>query len=380
MQIEKSALLSAIKKVMPGIVKGKNTLAGADTIIFGDGALHTFNGTICASVKIDTEGISGAIIGEKFFKLVQSFKSNDITLETSEKGLVIKCGRNKSTLSWITEIATPEYVTELHNINPSIELPADFQEALQLCEISDNAKESYAGTIFDDNHVYSTDAMRSNIYTFETPLLDDDGEIANFWISLQNTSQLLKLDEKFTHYTKCHTNSDGEVEKDVWVHFKTTEGTIFSCTLLAIEPSKQVVPFLQNFASLEKKEDSVAGTLPIGFPDAIKRVGIMSAKSSGKDGNASLYFVKLSFTEKHLMISSQSKDSTSEEALDWPTDGIKIKEGFSCLYPTDFLHDIYTKSKDFWVTEIQGGEGPVTVLLFEAEHYRHLICNLSDPE
>jgi len=374
MQIEKNALISAIDRVMPGISKGKTDLAGMDTIIIDEVGLHAFNGTICATVALDTGGIKGAVVGDKFFKLVKSLKGDDVLLEHTDAGLLVKCGRNKTTLSWIVDIATPEFIAEYHNMEPSIPLPEDFQDALRVCNIPTNTKD-YAGTIFCDNNVYSTDQIRSNIYKFETPLLDDAGAPAKFWVSLQNSLQLLKLNDKFTHYTKRHTLSDGTVEEDVWVHFKTSEGTIFSCTLLNMEPANVVIPFLANFGALQKEEGETEGILPQDFPDAIKRVGVVSSKS--QDG--ALDFVKLTFSKESLAINSKSKAGTSDEVLDWPTDGIKIKESFSCLYPVSYLTEIYEKAKEFFVKELQGGNGPVTVLIFNSGGYRHLVSNLSDP-
>jgi len=375
MIIQKEILANAIKRIMPGIGKDKTALQGMDTIIIDKGGLHTFNGTICATVPMDTEGIKGAIKGEKFFKLVQKYKAEEVTLEHTEKGLSIKCGKNKSTLAWVTDVKTPEFIEELHNVKPSVELPDDFQEALRLCDIPTNPKD-YAGTFVQGNLMMSTDQNRSNIFTFKEGIKDEDGEDAMFWVSLQNGNQLLKLDDKFTHYTTKEKLKDGAERKGVWIHFLTSEGTVFSCTLLNMETVEPIISHMKRFNSMEKEDGAVEGTLPEGFKEVVQRVGSLSARSESK----ALEYVKLTFTQAALIVSSASSAGSSVEELEWD---IKVPEDSqaSYLYPVPFLLDIYNKAKDFWMKDMSGGQGVnITTLIFNSGGYKHLVSNLTDPD
>ena len=73
MTISRKVLLESLKKAMPGIENGNQTLQGADAFIFHDGKIFTYNDSIAVSIPLEIEGlvdegIDGAVHADEFFK------------------------------------------------------------------------------------------------------------------------------------------------------------------------------------------------------------------------------------------------------------------------------------------------------------------------
>ena len=57
MTISRKVLLESLKKAMPGIENGNQTLQGTDAFIFHDGKIFTYNDSIAVSIPLEIEGL-----------------------------------------------------------------------------------------------------------------------------------------------------------------------------------------------------------------------------------------------------------------------------------------------------------------------------------
>ena len=89
MTIDRKQLLESLKFAMPGIETGTVTLQGADTFIFYNGKIYTYNDSVSVCVPISQiglieENIEGAVKAEEFFKVISKFPSDEINFVVTQ--------------------------------------------------------------------------------------------------------------------------------------------------------------------------------------------------------------------------------------------------------------------------------------------------------
>ena len=102
MVIQKKELLDSLKACMPGIETGSAVLQGADSFVFHDGKIFTYNDSISVTVPIKNdglleEGLEGCVKAEEFFKIISKFPADEIKFSVTEKGTwLLKCWKQIS--------------------------------------------------------------------------------------------------------------------------------------------------------------------------------------------------------------------------------------------------------------------------------------------
>ena len=91
MVINRKELLENLKMAMPGIETGTAKLQGADTFVFKDGKIFTYNDTISVSVPINQtdlieENIEGAVSAEEFYNIISKLPVEEIKFAVGENG------------------------------------------------------------------------------------------------------------------------------------------------------------------------------------------------------------------------------------------------------------------------------------------------------
>ena len=105
MTIQKKQLVESLKACMPGIESGSAVLQGADSFVFHDGKIFSYNDAISVTVPITQEGlleegIEGCVKAEEFFKVVSKFPADEIKFTVTEKGSwLLKCGKAKAEMT-----------------------------------------------------------------------------------------------------------------------------------------------------------------------------------------------------------------------------------------------------------------------------------------
>lgn len=85
MKINRKELLGAINKVLPGIAVGNITVENADTIVFTNGHVYSYNSAISVDAKLP-EGVDfkGVVKGQDFYNCINKLPGDEIELEVTE--------------------------------------------------------------------------------------------------------------------------------------------------------------------------------------------------------------------------------------------------------------------------------------------------------
>lgn len=368
MKISRKELKKALDVLANGLDKGSDE--GYNVVLFNERGLHTSNGVVCISYPYDFD-FKGAVNGEKLIKLVNNYKAEEINIEPNEDYLLLKCGRNKSKLTWQEN----DLETTINNINidlPCLELPEMFTDALGLCNLKD-AKNPMSGIMVADNKIYATDAIVASCYNLETEIEEEmlDGDLieAKFWITQSNLNKILNLNEKITHYSLRTKLSNGEDVVGTYIRLRTETDVILACPLCDFSEVEDVIISLEKLLNGQEK-CVTEGKLPNNFKEALGRVSQLSAKEDEK------YYVTLEFTPTNLLISGESHLGSSEESLSWDEE-IHTEGEQKYNYAVDLLYSFIDKANNFKIHPVNTKEGTFYALLFENDRFKHLVSSMS---
>lgn len=216
MKINKASLLADLNKVMPGLATGTVAIENADTLVFANGHIYSYNSIISVDVKCSQEiSLEGTVKGQDFYDCISKLPTDEIEIETVNNKWNISSGE-KIKVS-MNLLPSGEFVQTLDSIKPSENwLPIDgndLHNALSVCAIKGNVA-SFAGVYIKDNVALSTNQWIINKYT----LKDNYPEI---FISEACAEELMK----WKSFTALQVNK-------VWLQFKSDDGVIFSVRTL----------------------------------------------------------------------------------------------------------------------------------------------------
>ena len=370
MQIDKGALLKAVKKVMPGVGTGKKLLEGSDNIIFSKIGLHSFNREISVTVPFEyPEGfeLKGTVNAKDLFNLLNSKRlkviSDSMDVEQLDHGIKFIGNQWESVLEfkddseWIAE-----KIETLSSTKCGKELPTDFTKGLTLCSIPGNTI-SQNGIYAKGTGMYSTDKRVANIYELDT-------EIDEFWLGQEVVTEFLKVPGVFTHY---------ELTDSVmghWAHFKDMEGSIFSMATKDISVYKSALTFFQKQQDVTPADPRLCGVLPVGFADAIEACSMMAEKdkSNGKKP------IEIIFTNTAMVVKGIKSGGKLTNTLPWDDDhtmdlskekGSKLKFRFV----SSNIVAASRKAKSFFINKINEDENTCMIVLF-SEDFKTILLSL----
>ena len=359
MQIDKGALLKAVKKVMPGVGTGAKVLEGSDNIIFSKKGLHSFNRAISVTVPFEYEEgqeLSGTVNAVDLFKILNNKRLKVIsdTLEITQlpNGLKFSGNQWNSVLDFQEDSEwMNEKIESLSSTECTKELPTDFKKGMNLCSIKGNNIPQH-GVYVKDSGMYSTDKRVANIYEM-------DSECDEFWIGQDEVNEFIKVLGIFTHY-ELSSSMMGH-----WIHFKDNEGTIFSMALKDCSLYKNALTFLLTQQDIEPIDKRLQGTLPMGFADAISTCSMMAEKekSSGKKN------VEITFTSGQMVIKGIKIGGKLTNSLPWDEDK-KLEIGNEKLkyrFVSDNIISASRKAKDFFINKMEGESNACMIVMYDTE-------------
>jgi len=211
MKIERESLIEALDIVAPGIAK-KELVVQSDSFVFTDNHICTFNDDI--SIKHPCEiDLYGAVRAEEFSKLMKKITAKEINIVIDKGQLVIASKRTTAKMVINEEITLP--IQDDKQELKWKKLPKNFNKAVSLCLLS-TSKLSDSQTLtcvsFSKDKIQSCDNDKMTIFTLDKEYFKKD-----LLISAKNLYALMNF--KAIYYNRG---------KD-WVHFKTEQGTIYSC-------------------------------------------------------------------------------------------------------------------------------------------------------
>jgi hypothetical protein len=359
MQLNKNDFLSAMKKAMPGVESSNTILQGADTFIFHDGFIHTYNDTISVSVHFPItnkagENISAAIKAKDFYDLISRYEGDTISIILKSDMWIIKSENARAELT-LLENNLIERIQGLKIDNKQLKkIPERFFEGLAICNFKSQSQIS--GVYCVDKNIIATDNLKVNYYT-----LDDD-IITSFWINDDSVTELLKLQNPIKYYVS-----------DSWVHFQTEDKTIFSIKRLNQEnyPYSKIIEFVESH---KKEKGDITNELPNKLIDAVNRAAALSQNIESFDT------VKLTFTKDHIEVFSQRPSGKYTENVPWEKPFKKDISPISIYVDYSMIQNGIKYSKSFYLKNTTVSDKIKTRVVFVSEFGIQLISTFDGGE
>ena len=358
MIIQKKDLLEVLKICMPGIETGSATLQGADTFIFHDGKIFTYNDNISVVVPVDQgglleEGIEGCIKAEEFFKIVSKFPSDEIKFTVTENNTwLLKCGKAKAEMTLLDF----DFKNRLDNIKPDdekwVKIDDDFIFGLGTCKMSVN-KTQLSGLYVEGKDIISTDGNQMNCYTMKNT------ELPKFWISDNSANELLKLNKLIEMQIQ-----------GTWVHFKAENGTIFSIKTLQAD----VFPYAKIKAIIDTSspdKSQLHSKFPKEMFSAIDRAVSFSIDISEHSA------VRLVISKEKIEVSAERNAGKYSEKVNWEEEIKEEFEPFTVYVDAQMMEFVAQRTVEFYLLKgpVRNGK-TLPRLLFVTDSSKHLLATL----
>lgn len=352
MTIDKVKLLSALKQVLPGVDTGTTLINGADSFVFYNGRIYTFNDFISVSIPFETEKpLNGSVKAMDFFSLISKLSDKELKLAESDSSWLIKSGNIKVEFT-VMQSAMMDYIKKLipEEIvwNP---VPADFFKFMKYCILSKNYS-NLSGIFVNDTVMVSTDEMRINYFPIKSSMNP-------FWISMESVKELLNM-EGIEEYSIT----------DSWVNFKNKEGVLFSCKKLNTEkyPISTVTALIEQHS---KVETDVSGELPSLLPEAVNRASSLATDIDNYNA------VKLEFTKGHISVSSERASGKYQEKVSWDKKPDKDFDPVTIYIDYNMINSGLSIFKKFYIKKtVNKSNKEVTRFIFENESGIQLVSTL----
>lgn len=356
MVIQKNDLLNGLKMAMPGIESGVVVLQGADSFIFHNGRIFSYNDSVSVSVPLPIAGfdIEGAVKANDFYRIVSKFSGDEINFISTEKGTwVLECGKAKVEMI----LMNFDYESRIKGIEPNdvwIEIDDDFISGLKVCRMSLN-KSALSGLFVKGKNIVSTDGWQINRYT-----MNGSTELPCFWISENSVNDLLKMGK--LEYMQMQDN---------WVHFKSDGGTIFSAKVLNSNgfPYDKVMNIIDEN---KPKDDDLSGTLPKELFGVIDRAASLSIDVLDRD------VIRLKFSKDGIDVSSERSSGKYFERVLWDTD-VDDFEPIVIYVDVGMISNSENKGFEFYLVKGSKRNGKIIPrFLFKTERSIHLMSTFDN--
>lgn len=348
--IEKASLISALKKVLPGVEKGVTVIDGADQLLFTGASVSSYNGEIAVSAPCDTQGVAFSVKGMDFFNLVSKMSDLMLTIEVADNKVKLKAGRTKASMSLLDSTKVLESVKALDAATCNYkELDPEFLDGARMCALAGNSEALRGvavGACGESSAIFETDSNRICIH--KLPF-----HMESFWVDDSNFNDALKVGTPIEYAVS-----------DAWLHLKYEDGTIFS----AKRKDHSAYPFEVCAGFLDMIPTAsviVKGRLPGNITEAVSRVAILASGVDTK--NARL--VELTFNKEELGLYAEKVGGEASETIPWDSPLEQDPQGFKVWVDTAFLLEASNKAMDFTLCYIDGNPS----LVFQTTNYTQLV-------
>lgn len=304
MKINKSKLQEALAKVKPGLAS-KDLIEQATSFAFMDGRVVTYNDEISISHPVKDLNISGAIKAEALYSFLDKLKKDEIFINKDDNQVIIQAGKAKAGLILEQEIKLP--VQEIGEIKEWKPLPEGIVQGLKFCYPScstDMSNPILTCVYLEGDSIQSTDSFQITEYKMKEAI-----PVPGFLIPANVVRELIKYDIK-------------EISKgEGWMHFRTEEGTIFSCRV-----------FTGDFPDIGKylKVKGQKIRFPKTIIEALEKAQIFSKNPLNVDY---LEIVAVDISKENIKISAKGEFGWFEETsrIKYSGDPVKFSTGVGFL-------------------------------------------------
>lgn len=354
MNVKRKDLQIALQRCLPGVETGNALLSGADSFIFKDGMIHSYNDNISVSVPFvvpeEEIQLEGAVKAKEFYAIVSKLPSDDIKIAINDGVWNMKSGAANVELNML-ESGILEHIQGISTTIDWKPLPVRFLEALQQCKIGCN-RSAMSGIYASGNFMVSTDEMTINQYAM-------DKEVDPFWIADPAAGELMKL-AKLAEYALSTS----------WAQFKTAEGTMFSCKRLQHDkfPFDKIQTLIANHA---QQDGDVSTALPDKLLGAVERAAGLSMDIDSFDA------VKLTVSKTNIEVHSQRSTGKYTEKVTWDKPIEQEFEPVVLYVAYSMIGYGLKRSKNIYIKQTQKGESIIKRVVFKGEHFVNLVSTFN---
>ena len=339
MKISRVELLEALEKVKPGLANRELIEQSTSFAFIGDRVV-TYNDEISVSHPVKgLENMRGAIKAKTLYEFLARVKNEEIEIEQEENEVLIKTGRSKAGLRFEHEIRLP--LEEVGEIGKWKKLPEDFVDALRLSYpacANDMSRPILTCVNIRGDKVEASDSFQIIQYRLKKKMP------ADFLIPASSVKELIKYD--------IQEISLGEN----WAHFRTSEGTIFSCRTVEGE-----FPDIERFLDIEGDEF----TFPGDMRESLNRANVFARKETDV---STIPTIKVIAKNGELILSARNEYGWFEERLKTEHEDVK----FSFSIGIEFLISLFDRLKTCKISDNKIG--------FAGDSWKHVIAIMSEDE
>jgi len=356
MEIQKELLVSAMKKALPGIDAGSSVIIGADTFIFTNGNIYTYNNDIGVTVHLDAtiKDLTGSVRAMELYALLNKLKEQVLKIQVLEDRWILKSGNARIEIMYINSDVY-NYISKLFEEELEWKaVPEAFFELAKLGIFQGNTS-TLSGICVKDNMMMSTDEQRIQFSTFE-PSME-----SSFWISDSSMKELLKMDG-IKEYALAKNQS--------WIHFRTSDDVIFSCKLL----QQEAYPFakIKKIVDGHVLEDGdVSGVLPSILQEVVEKASVFSINVE------SFAVVKLTFSSDGIEVYAERSAGNYSEKVPWEVKPSKKFEAVLINVDSNMIMNGLKQYKNFFIKTKGEGKAMTQHLVLYNEVSKQIMSTLS---
>ena len=326
--MDRKLLIEALGKVMAGVENKNSLLEGANSFLFDDKWIKSYNDLISVSYPFDS-GLSCMIKAAEFYKALNKMKDDNIKMLILDDGKVQISG--KSTMMKLACLDAAIIQNMVDNLALDqlkwAKLDLEFLSALSVAiefAANNSAMTSMCGVSIGLDGMAATDGSRALFYNMEIR-----GARKEFFLPLSAAKEIVKLTD-LTHLSVDES----------WIHFKASSGTLFSVHKPLVDFPREAIREFFPEGYFEGKKFS----LPVGLEDSIDRASILSG--SNDMGSA---FLGISLDNKgHLIVSGNNQYGEIKEKIP-KDDSWSFPEDMTLRIPPKNFNKILSISREFVV-------------------------------
>lgn len=333
MKINKAELQTALEIVKPGLAN-KEIIEQSTSFAFNAGRVITYNDEIGISHPIKGLDIQGAVEADKLYSLLSRITMDEIDIDISETEVILQAGKGRAGLPLQQEIKLP--LEEIKVKKDWKESPDKFIEALKFVLFCCSSDMSVP--VLTCVHITNTGILEAcdnfRAIRHHIPKM----EITPFLLPATSAKELIRHKPTYIAITEG------------WVHFKTREGTIFSCRVFQEK--------YMDITILFKVDKKMEIKLPSTLPEILSRAHVFAEQDFLLD------------EQVHIEIANNKMKVRGEGDRGWWEEetNIRYKESIPLCFSINpsFLQDSINKIKHCFIGKDK--------MLFEGEDWEHILA------
>ncbi len=330
--INRKELINVIENVKPGLTQS-NTVDLSEFIHFGEEEVLSFSDNICVSASYIT-GIKGSVKGDQLLEILKKLDDDELKVKMEKNKLIISQKKKKKEIKISMAVA---------DSNPDIwpEIPDKWKK------IPDDFIKGVESTIFAASKDPSLGAL-AGIYIEKDSVLGCDNHCLAVFKLKKKIDEPLLIPIQAAKFLVNYPVVE-YAQNDNWIHFSTSDSTIFSCRKIDGEYPSGVWDLLK-----------IKGK-PIVFPERFRETLERSQVFQAEDNQVKFYIA----TDKITCI-SQSETGEIEEKSPLDYKGVP----FIFKVNSDLIKQIIDQTDKAVLGE--------NSLLFETDDFKYVVALVSN--